>query len=79
MCMITFRDSVYTLAFSPDGEYLASGSADKMVNIWSVKESKIIKTYFGNGIVSHVSWNKKGNQIAYSTHKKSVCVSDFRK
>ncbi|KAK1410295.1 hypothetical protein QVD17_36830 [Tagetes erecta] len=73
------RDAVYTISFSPNGEYLASGSADKMVNIWSVKECKIIKTYFGNGIVSHVSWNKEGNQIAYSTHKKCVRVSDFRK
>jgi WD40 repeat protein len=28
---------VYSVAFSPDGEYLASGSDDYTVNLWSVK------------------------------------------
>ena len=42
-------DPVYFVAFSPNGEYLASGSLDKSMHIWSLKESKIVKTYTGNG------------------------------
>ncbi|KAL8193383.1 hypothetical protein R6Q57_026518 [Mikania cordata] len=72
------RDAVYSLAFSPSSEYLASGSGDNVLNIWSIKECKIIIAYHYNGGISQVSWNKKGNKIAYSSHDKSVCVSDFR-
>ncbi|KAK9040217.1 hypothetical protein V6N11_015391 [Hibiscus sabdariffa] len=38
------RDPVYSVAFSPNGEYLASGSLDKSMHIWSLKEGKIVKT-----------------------------------
>ncbi|KAD7479393.1 hypothetical protein E3N88_02529 [Mikania micrantha] len=76
--LLLARDALYSLAFSPNSEYLASGSGDNVLNIWSVKECKIIKAYPCNGGISQVSWNKEGNKIAYSSHDKSVCVSDFR-
>jgi WD40 repeat protein len=31
------KGCVFTIAFSPDGKYLVSGSADKKVKIWSVE------------------------------------------
>ncbi|KAK2967649.1 hypothetical protein RJ640_030520, partial [Escallonia rubra] len=71
-------DSLYALAFSPNGEYLASGSLDKHLHVWSVKERKIVKTYIGNGSIFDVSWNKEGDRIAASTSNNTVCVLDFR-
>ena len=35
-------DHVLCLAISHDGQYLASGGKDKVINIWSVKEDKHI-------------------------------------
>jgi WD40 repeat protein len=73
-----YRDRVYTIAFSPNGEYLASGSHDKSINIWSLNDGKIIKTYNGNGGIFEVCWNKEGDKIAACFSNNTVCVLDFR-
>ncbi|XP_028772604.1 WD40 repeat-containing protein HOS15-like isoform X2 [Neltuma alba] len=72
------RDPVYSIAFSPNGEYLASGSMDKCMHIWSLKEGKIVKTYTGNGGIFEVSWNKDGDKVAACFSNNIVCVLDFR-
>ncbi|XP_061371346.1 WD40 repeat-containing protein HOS15-like isoform X2 [Gastrolobium bilobum] len=72
------RDPVYSIAFSPNGEYLASGSMDKYMHIWSVKEGKIVKTYAGNGGIFEVSWSKDGDKVAACFSNNIVCVLDFR-
>ncbi|CAN8251419.1 unnamed protein product [Cochlearia groenlandica] len=72
------KEPVYSLAFSPNGEYIASGSLDRSIHIWSIKEGKIVKTYTGNGGIFEVCWNKEGNKIAACFADNSVCVLDFR-
>lgn len=37
------QEPVYSVAFSPDGKYLASGSFDKCVHIWNVQ---VFSLYF---------------------------------
>lgn len=72
------RDPVYSVAFSPNGEYLASGSMDRYMHIWSVKEGKIVKTYTGKGGIFEVNWNKDGDKVAACFSNNIVCVLDFR-
>ncbi|XP_050906823.1 WD40 repeat-containing protein HOS15 [Lathyrus oleraceus] len=72
------RDGVYSVAFSPNGEYLVSGSPDKSIHIWSLNDGKIIKTYNGNGGVFEVCWNKDGDKIAACFANNTVCILDFR-
>ncbi|XP_028947986.1 WD40 repeat-containing protein HOS15 isoform X3 [Malus domestica] len=72
------REPVYSVAFSPNGEYLASGSLDKSMHIWSLKEGKIVKTYTGSGGIFEVCWNKEGDKLAACFANNTVCVLDFR-
>lgn len=72
------RQPVYSVAFSPDGEYLASGSLDQSLHIWSVKEGRILKTFKGSGGIFEVCWNKEGSKIAACFSNNTVCVMDFR-
>jgi WD40 repeat protein len=46
------EDAVSTIAYSPDGQYLASGSHDKTVKLWNVSDLSC-KTVF-TGHTSHV-------------------------
>ncbi|XP_017650065.1 WD40 repeat-containing protein HOS15-like isoform X2 [Gossypium arboreum] len=72
------KDPVYSVAFSPNGEYLASGSLDKSMHIWSLKDGKIVKTYTGNGGIFEVCWNKEGDKLAACFANNTLCVLDFR-
>ncbi|XP_063945049.1 WD40 repeat-containing protein HOS15 isoform X2 [Daucus carota subsp. sativus] len=72
------RDAVYSIAFSPDGEYLASGCKDKSIHIWSVKTGKIVKSFKADGSIFEVCWNKEGDKVAACTNRKTVLVMDFR-
>ncbi|XP_051139450.1 WD40 repeat-containing protein HOS15-like isoform X2 [Andrographis paniculata] len=73
------REPVYSVAFSPNGEFLASGSLDRCLHIWSVKEARIIRTFTGNGGIFEVCWNKEGDKLAACFADNVVCVVDFRK
>ncbi len=38
-------EPVYSVAFSPNGEFLASGSFDRCLYIWSVRDGKVLRSY----------------------------------
>ncbi|GAB2214191.1 hypothetical protein Droror1_Dr00018531 [Drosera rotundifolia] len=71
------REPVYSTAFSPTGEYLASGSLDLFLHIWSLKKRKIVKTYPGNGSIFEVCWKKDRDKITGCFANNTVCVLDF--
>jgi WD40 repeat protein len=39
------RDQVFTLAFSADGKYLASGSSDRTVKLWNPKTGELVRDF----------------------------------
>lgn len=77
------NDPVYSISFSPNGEYLASGSFDRCLHIWSLKDGSLVKTYNGGGSIFEVCWNATGDKVAACfsnsiTDDFTVCVLDFK-
>lgn len=72
-------EPVYSVAFSPDGRLLASGSFDKALHIWSVADGSLLRTYEADGGIFEVCWSKGGDKVAASTGSKSVVVLDLRR
>lgn len=70
--------AVYSLAFSPDGKYLASGSFDKRVRVWSIPAGKLLRTFEASGGIFEVCWNKDGDLLAACTEDKLVTVLNMR-
>jgi transducin (beta)-like 1 len=71
------RDSVYSVAFSPSGEYLASGSLAGQLYIWDVREGKPIKSFKGKGDIFEVAWNAEETRVAACFSSNVVSVIDF--
>jgi transducin (beta)-like 1 len=81
-CMRVFsrhRDSVYSVAFSPSGDFLASGSLAGQLYIWNVLEGKHVKSFRGKGDIFEVAWNVEETRVAACFSSNVVDVIDFKR
>ena len=64
---------IRSVAFSPDGVLLASGSDDKTVKLWDVQTGGMIKTFFGHtDCVQSVSISADSTIIASGSGDKTI-------
>ncbi|MCC5611360.1 serine/threonine protein kinase [Nostoc sp. CHAB 5834] len=65
--------SVNTLAISPDSQTLASGSDDKIVNLWDLNTKKVLASLSGHSqAVKSVSFSPNGKILATASDDKSI-------
>ncbi|XP_008562229.1 PREDICTED: uncharacterized protein LOC103582403, partial [Galeopterus variegatus] len=70
------QEPVYSVAFSPDRKYMASGSFDKCVHIWNTQSGSLVHSYRGTGSIFEVCWNAHGNKVGPSTSDGSGRAED---
>ena len=67
--------SVRSVAFSPDGRTLASGSKDDTIRLWDMQTRTLRKTLIGHtGAVSNVVFSADGKTLASGSSDSTICL-----
>ncbi len=74
------KDMLYSLAVSPDGKILATGSYDQQIKLWDTSTGKEIKTLFGhNGCVFGLAFRPDGKILASASGDRTVKLWNVQK
>ena len=55
---IGHSENVSSVAITPDGKYIVSGSSDKTIKLWEISSGKEILTYVGFKDDEYITYNK---------------------
>ena len=75
MTLLGHTDVVVSVAYSPVGNLLATGSADQTVKIWDVSSGQILRTLFGHtGSIQGLSFSPDGSRLASASQDRTVRI-----
>jgi WD40 repeat protein len=66
---------IYSLAYSPDGKYVASGTAGVLdpIRIWSTADGTLVRSYAGGDAeVVGLSWSPDGRYLASASYDRTI-------
>jgi WD40 repeat protein len=73
------RDAIYSVAFSPDGKYLACGSRDNTIELWSIESQKKVTTLKNHSKpVYSVAFSPDGKYLASGSDDKTVKLCSMK-
>jgi len=68
---------VTSVAFSPDGKYIVSGSYDNTIKLWDIETGRLIRNFSGNFYyILSVAFSPSGNQIISSSMDNTLKLWD---
>ena len=72
------KDLVLSVAYSPDGTHIVSGSEDKTIIVWNATTSQLLAGPFQGhtAIVSSVAYSPDGTHIVSGSEDKTIMVWD---
>lgn len=69
------QEAVAAVAYSPDGQFLATGSFDKTIKLWDAKTLKEIKTFSGHtDLVLTLAFSPDGSRLISGSQDNTVKV-----
>ncbi len=75
--LLGHKDCIYSIAWSPDGKLLASGSYDKMVKLWDTATGQEVKNLQDHiDAVFAVAFSPDGKYLASGSQDRSVKIWD---
>lgn len=76
---VSLSSAILHVTYSPDGEYLATGTKDETISIISVKEQKVIKEWTESKTSIHqIVWSHSGHLLCLSTQQGTVKILETR-
>src|SRR6185503_14064641 len=73
--LIGHQGSVYSIAFSPDGSTIVSGSNDDTIKFWNVRTGTLQRTVTQtNDTVYSVAFSPNGRTVVSGSYNKTVAL-----
>jgi WD40 repeat protein len=74
---IGHTDIIRSMAYSPNGRYIATGSNDAFIKIWDAASCKLLKNLNVNGNVNSICFSPDGKYLLATISDSTVMLWDF--